>query len=349
MMNIKTIYIFLFNILFAFQLYSQSNLLNADDPSEIGIKNSSQLDLDDEAFLEYGIIDDKDILFSKVVWETIDLSERLNFPFLYPTIFESVGKERRPLAWYLIEGIKSGKITKIYADGKFNIKLSKEDVIDKLSDSIIRPGGRKLITQGGGYVAFLTDNGVDIGEYAGIDEDSLARVDRNAMTKMRKDLENLAIPILNNTRGAVSINEFTYRMVTGFKVKGVWYFDKIQSDLRYRPIAIAPVTQQVGNVDDESDDPSTWETIPLFWIYYPDARESLKNAYVFSDKNSSVRKSFDELINARRFNSVIYLEENMYQDREVKDYYSNNAFMRLLESERIKEKIRNLEHDMWSW
>ena len=26
-----------------------------------------------------------------------------------------------------------------------------------------------------------------------------------------------------------------------------------------------------------------------------------------------------------------------------------NAFMRLLESERIKEKIRNFEHDMWSW
>jgi hypothetical protein len=23
--------------------------------------------------------------------------------------------------------------------------------------------------------------------------------------------------------------------------------------------------------------------------------------------------------------------------------------MRLLESERIKEKIRNFEHDMWSW
>ena len=26
-----------------------------------------------------------------------------------------------------------------------------------------------------------------------------------------------------------------------------------------------------------------------------------------------------------------------------------NSFMRLLESERIKEKIRNFEHDMWSW
>ena len=33
----------------------------------------------------------------------------------------------------------------------------------------------------------------------------------------------------------------------------------------------------------------------------------------------------------------------------LKDYIKNNSFMRLLESERIKEKIRNFEHDMWSW
>jgi hypothetical protein len=46
---------------------------------------------------------------------------------------------------------------------------------------------------------------------------------------------------------------------------------------------------------------------------------------------------------------VIYLEENMQEDREVKEYISKNSFMQLLESERIKEKIRNFEHDMWSW
>ena len=45
----------------------------------------------------------------------------------------------------------------------------------------------------------------------------------------------------------------------------------------------------------------------------------------------------------------IYLEENMQEDREVKEYISKNSFMQLLESERIKEKIRNFEHDMWSW
>ena len=59
--------------------------------------------------------------------------------------------------------------------------------------------------------------------------------------------------------------------------------------------------------------------------------------------------SFDELINARRFHTVVYLEENMYEDRELSDYVQDDPFMRLLESERIKEKIRNFEHDMWSW
>ena len=87
----------------------------------------------------------------------------------------------------------------------------------------------------------------------------------------------------------------------------------------------------------------------MFWVYYPDVRNVLKNAYVFSNSNSAVRKSFDELINSRRFNAVIYLEENMQEDREIKEYISKNSFMQLLESERIKEKIRNFEHDMWSW
>ena len=41
---------------------------------------------------------------------------------------------------------------------------------------------------------------------------------------------------------------------------------------------------------------------------------------------------------------MIYLEENMYEDRLVEDYVKDNSFMRLLESERIKEKIRNFEH-----
>jgi len=41
--------------------------------------------------------------------------------------------------------------------------------------------------------------------------------------------------------------------------------------------------------------------------------------------------------------------DNIQGDREVNDYIIDNALMQLLESERIKESIRNFEMDMWSY
>ncbi len=54
-------------------------------------------------------------------------------------------------------------------------------------------------------------------------------------------------------------------------------------------------------------------------------------------------------MNSRRFNGYIYKEENVYGDRKVTEYISENALMQLLESDRIKEKIRDFELDMWAY
>jgi hypothetical protein len=45
----------------------------------------------------------------------------------------------------------------------------------------------------------------------------------------------------------------------------------------------------------------------------------------------------------------VYKEENLYGDREIKEYMKDNAQDQLLESERVKEKIRNFEQDMWNY
>ena len=58
-----------------FSLYSQANLLNARVPQDIGQLNEKQVESNDEEPLEYGFIDDRDILWSKTVWEIIDLDE----------------------------------------------------------------------------------------------------------------------------------------------------------------------------------------------------------------------------------------------------------------------------------
>ncbi|MDC1493127.1 gliding motility protein GldN, partial [Flavobacteriaceae bacterium] len=113
------------------------------------------------------------------------------------------------------------------------------------------------------------------------------------------------------------------------------------------------VVLEEGIIDDviefadetQNDETKVEENIakPLFWIFYPQIRKDLAKAYVFSERNSAVRKSFDELINSRRFDAVIYREENVYEDITLEDKYPKSSFMRLIESERIKEKIRNLE------
>ena len=54
------------------------------------------------------------------------------------------------------------------------------------------------------------------------------------------------------------------------------------------------------------------------------------------------------MLNSRRFNAVIYKEENVYEDREVQNYIFEDALQQLLESERIKSVIRDFEQDMWN-
>jgi len=91
------------------------------------------------------------------------------------------------------------------------------------------------------------------------------------------------------------------------------------------------------------------QVIELFWIWYPDAREVLHESKVFNQRNSAQPISFDMLLNARRFNAVIYKEDNVHGDREVKDYIADNALFQLLEAKRIKEVIRDREQDMWAY
>src|SRR6476660_6165740 len=107
---------------------AQSNLLNAKTPDEIGKKTPAQLISDNDKPLVYGYVHDRDVLMGKTIWEFIDLDERINFPMYYPVDTANIGKERRSLFTVLLNGIKSGKITEVYADDYFNTKKTLKDM-----------------------------------------------------------------------------------------------------------------------------------------------------------------------------------------------------------------------------
>jgi len=84
-------------------------------------------------------------------------------------------------------------------------------------------------------------------------------------------------------------------------------------------------------------------------VFFPDAREVLHEYKAFNNENSAIPHSFDHILNGRRFHGYIYQEENVYGDRKINEYVSENALMQLLESDRVKTKIRDFELDMWTY
>jgi gliding motility associated protien GldN len=347
-------YLLLLILILPTSLLGQRNILNARSPDEIGQKTIDELIIgESNGPLAYSYVNDRDVLFSQTIWEIIDLNERVNFPLYYPTDTLVVRNERRPLIHYLLTNALDGFIEIYDRDNLKNILP-----LDKLTSSLkfkkIKPGtdegiGLERINSYGGAKGFLEAFGVDLGEYTGIDPGLLPISNENEPEKLtRGEYENeLERLIFDNDllqREEYSEEVFDYADVSMFKIKGVWYFDKRQAELKYRPIAIAPVI-----IDPRSKSKGEEETIDLFWMFYPDTRNVLFEAEAFNEANTSKPVNFDHLINSRRFSAYIYKEDNVYQDRSLKEYIPENALMQLLESERIKEKIRNKEQDMWSY
>ena len=134
--------------------------------------------------------------------------------------------------------------------------------------------------------------------------------------------------------------------VHAYRIVGYWYFDKRQGELKYRLLGICPVVPDVFSLKNND---AELEYVDLFWVYFPSTRDILHEAKAFNNRNSAMPFSFDHLLNARRFSGMIYLEENVYGDRKIADYMKENSQMQLLESDRVKEKIRDFEQDMWNY
>ena len=132
-----------------------------------------------------------------------------------------------------------------------------------------------------------------------------------------------------------------------WRIRGIWYLDKRQGELKYRLLGLCPVANEARSKafpDDMID-----SKVELFWVWFPGARKALHEAKAFNRKNTSQPISYDHLLNSRRFNAMIYKEDNVQGDRGVRDYINDNAMMQLLEAERIKNQIRNMEIDLWNY
>ncbi|MDB2427183.1 gliding motility protein GldN [Flavobacteriaceae bacterium] len=280
----------LFMLIFSNFLSAQAGLLNAEKPEDINKNMVSE----GEDLLEYYEIEENDVLWSKVVYEFIDLNEKLNFPLLFPVDDDKNIIGRKSL-WRILKEYISSKTELAQGNNLNDIEIfSSDDFTKKLTNSEV------------------------------LDLMSYEQISRRTNTTKREYVKS--------------------NQIGGYNIKGMWYFDKKYSELKYRLLGIQPVG---SNTEDLKRQDFKKRESPYFWIWYPTLREMLHKEMVYNDRNSATSISFDQLLISRRFSSFIYKEDNIYGNRAIRSY-KDKGLQAILESERIKKEILDFEQDMWN-
>lgn len=133
-------------------------------------------------------------------------------------------------------------------------------------------------------------------------------------------------------------NDINPEDIKRYRIKELWYFDTNQSKLRVKILGIAPLREIFG------DNGEFRYEQPMFWLYFPEAREHLAKHQAFNPLNQTNVMSWADIFDMRFFSSYIMKDGNVH-DRKLEHFLSGTDL--LLESRKIQDEIFNFEHDLW--
>lgn len=143
----------------------------------------------------------------------------------------------------------------------------------------------------------------------------------------------------NEIGSVMQAGEFNPDSVVRYRIKEDWVFDKQRSIFEPRIIGIAPMMKlKVAGIDADYQ--------PMFWVYFPEARQVLATKEAISHNNDATGLSYDDIFVKRLFSSVIVKVSND-KDERIKDYAQ--GIDRLYESEKVKKSLMDWELDLWQY
>jgi len=171
---------------------------------------------------------------------------------------------------------------------------------------------------------------------------------------VRNDTTYVDDPETGESKPVIIPHERTTSEVKRLLLKEVWYFDKQRAMLEVRIVGLCPIRmyEKAAALNQEAQASDTTEEKvfsmkQVCWVYFPAVRPLLANHEVFNPNNDAERRTFDDVFFKRRFSSYIFKETNVYDNRLIDEY--QHGLDALIESDKIKDFVFKLEHDLWEY
>ena len=305
------------------------------------------------SMVRYEHVRESDVVWSRRVWSYIDLREKINHPLYYPHDT-------------IVLGGATGTVWMTNADRISLWTLIRKHVIngDITMYSLANPiedGEEKFRNEGDSFKHPLRPQpGLNYDTDSKFKDEVNRRLGRTKpltlpiidpetgeeMFESSVDPETGEEKIKYLTKDTSETRWYLSENVIQYKMKEDWFFDKERSVLDVRILGICPVVNVCEDPNSLGFKTFCGKNEELFWLYFPHLRPYLSRYYTYNEQNDAQWMSFDDLFFKRRFNAVMYKESNVY-DRSVESYRMGADA--LMEAEKIKEKIRTLEHDVWNF
>jgi gliding motility associated protien GldN len=145
------------------------------------------------------------------------------------------------------------------------------------------------------------------------------------------------------TKDTTIVINFDASTIKKYRIMEDWIFDHNYSDFRAKIIAIAPLFKPIFAGVELGEQ-------PIYWVKMEELRPIIVNVELFNTMNDAARLSYDDFFQMRMFSSYIVKESNVYDmDINLFEEFKDDGIAAQLESDRIKNDLFILEHDLWQY
>lgn len=218
------------------------------------------------------------------------------------------------------------------------------DIREKQNMAFRYPGDE---FSGGGYFIEILMDAVKKGKikaYSAFNDDrftsALSKEQIMDMVVGTADTTPVTDPITGEVTLRITNRDFNPDVVTRYRIKEDWVADRNTGRMVVRIIGIAPVM----DVIDQNTGLSRG-TRPMFWLYYPEIRETLAQYEVFNPENDVARMTWNEYFENRWFSSRITKVSNVFGE-EISQQ-TGGGMEALYRAQRLSEELQDREQDMW--